>query len=109
MKTLKDFFDDVCTIIDNNSLDFEDAVSGIVYLLANGEEDKYNNLIDLLEEPNITQIIYAIDGDSKSKIKFDSDKFMWIIRYGLCAGNEEKTKRMYEIITGRIAVDIISN
>ena len=80
-------------------------VSAVIYMLSNGNEKKYNNLVSIVK-PNIKQITYAIIGNSKTKLVEDKDRCMWIMRYGLCGGDEDKTKRVFEIVTGKIAIDI---
>ena len=83
-------------------------VSAVIYMLSNGSEEKYNALTSIAK-PDVEQICYAIIGNSKTKLVEDKDRFMWILRYGLCDGDEDKTKRVFEIVTGKVAIDINFN
>jgi hypothetical protein len=96
------------SIINSSELDQSSKEYVIIHILSNGDEDK----MDILFSKTIfsyEQASYAIVGNERTRLLHYKDKFMWLLRYGFCDGNEELTKEVFEIITGNVAIDINPN
>lgn len=107
---MKNLFEDLEKLFVRSEVKENEIASAVLLMLSNGNEKKYNQLTSLTQDSyDYTQMQYAVLGNDQTQIKEYSDKFMWILRYGFCKGDEEKTKHMFNIITGKFPFDINKN
>lgn len=104
----KSLFKNLELVINSDDGTIAEKVSGIIYILVNEDKEKYDSVINLTNsEVDYEQVSYAIiggevkEGSGVTYLKEYNAKFMWLLRYGFCDGDEDLTVKLYELITGR--------